>query len=64
MEVRDDGALACGDGDVLMACALDDGERNGHCNIVSAYGTVQLVWRQVLLTVVDLCVKCLKCQNV
>ena len=27
MEVCDDGALALGDGDVLIACALDDGER-------------------------------------
>lgn len=29
VEVRDDGALALGNGDVFAACALDDGERNG-----------------------------------
>jgi hypothetical protein len=28
MEVCDDGALAFGNGDELMACALDDGEGN------------------------------------
>lgn len=28
MEVCDDGALALGDGDELLACAFDDGKRD------------------------------------
>jgi hypothetical protein len=44
VEVCDDGALAFGDGDVLMARALDDSERYvflRHCRSVSTFCLVQ-----------------------